>query len=169
MGTVPILDVGCACIPQSKAIERFVARRLGLLGIDLFEEALVDSVCELVRDVEHALNADESRFVIVNLTSHCVSRRSLLHHRFLSVDLPDALLVIDQFISRACGGFCVGCSLSLADIKVFQFLNPAIFRRQHDAWHTQLPPVLARFPRVAGLVSKVGAVAGIQAWVQKLH
>jgi len=65
MGTVPILDVGYACIPQSKAIERFVSRRLGLLGIDPFEEALVDSVCELIRDMELAVHADGSRQVVV--------------------------------------------------------------------------------------------------------
>jgi glutathione S-transferase len=62
MGTVPILDVGCACIPQSKAIERYVAKRLGLLGIDSFEEALVDSVCELIRDLEQSLNADGNKY-----------------------------------------------------------------------------------------------------------
>jgi hypothetical protein len=86
--------------------------------------------------------------------------------RFLSVDLPDALFVINQFISRACGGFCVGCSLSLADIKVFQFFNPTIFHQPHDAWHSQLPSLLAQYPRVAGLLSKVGQVPGIQAWLQ---
>lgn len=38
-----------------------MARKLGLLGIDPFEEALVDAVCELIRDMEKALDADESR------------------------------------------------------------------------------------------------------------
>jgi glutathione S-transferase len=64
MGTVPVLTVGTISIPQSKAIERFVARRLGLLGIDSFEEALVDSICELIRDLEQALHSDESRCFI---------------------------------------------------------------------------------------------------------
>lgn len=149
MGTVPILDVGCACIPQSKAIERYVAKRLGLLGIDSFEEALVDSVCELIRDLEQSLNADGNKF--------------------LSVDLPDALIVINQFISRACGGFCVGCCLSLADIKVFQFFNPTIFHQQHDAWHSQLPSLLAQYPRVSSLITRVGAVSGIKDWMQTKH
>ena len=75
MGTVPILDVGHACIPQSKSIERFVARKLGLLGIDPFEEALVDAVCELIRDMEKALDADESRHLI-SLPHLCMTQRA---------------------------------------------------------------------------------------------
>ena len=66
IGQVPILDVGFACIPQLKSIERFVARRLGLLGIDQFEAALVDSICELIRELEQALASDESRFSIAD-------------------------------------------------------------------------------------------------------
>ena len=87
----------------------------------------------------------------------------------MAVDLPEALSIINRFISRACGGFCVGCSLSLADIKVFQFLNPATFLQQNSAWHAQLPLLLTEYPRVVGLITKVGAVHGIQTWMQKMH
>ena len=93
------------------------------------------------------------------LTLHCC--------RFISVALPEALAVINQFISRACGGFCVGCSLSLADIQVFQFFNPAAFRQQFDSWQAQLPSLLALYPRVASLITKVGEVQGIKAWMQR--
>ncbi len=80
MGTVPVLNVGSVVIPQSKAIERFVARRLGLLGIDSFEEALVDSICELIRDLELAILTDESR--------HFINRHQQIHfasHYFLQI------------------------------------------------------------------------------------
>jgi hypothetical protein len=87
----------------------------------------------------------------------------------VAVDLPGALLVIDRFISRACGGFCVGCSLSLADIKLFQFLNPSVFLQQNDSWHALLPGLLAQYPRVGSLIIKVGAVHGIHTWLQKLR
>ena len=168
MGTVPFLIVGSVNIPQSKAIERFVARRLGLFGIDPFEEALVDSICELIRDLEQALLADESR-CLMQIINVFTASLTAPFYRFLAVDLPDALIVINRFISRACGGFCVGCSLSLADIKVFQFLNPSIFLQQYGAWHAQLPSLLAQYPRVASLITKVGAVHGIQAWIKKMH
>jgi glutathione S-transferase len=171
MGAVPILDVGRACIPQSKAIERFVARKLGLLGIDPFEEALVDAVCELIRDLEKALEADESRHLISlpHPSLYDVACLQRFFCRFISVELPEALLVINRFIARACGGFCVGCSLSLADIKVFQFFNPSIFRQQHDAWHAQLTALLSQNPLVAALIAKVAAVHGIGNWMQALN
>jgi hypothetical protein len=114
MGTVPILDVGCACIPQSKAIERFVARKLGLLGIDPFEEALVDAVCELIRDMEQALEADESRHLIslphLCMTWHaysaflqvyfCRSARGVARHQQIHCSCMRRILRWMLFVSR---------------------------------------------------------------------
>jgi hypothetical protein len=39
-------------IGQSKAIERFVARKLGLYGSNEIESALIDIICEHIRDIK---------------------------------------------------------------------------------------------------------------------
>ena len=51
----PILLVDGVAIGESKAIERFVARRCGLMGADDVAAARVDCVAEHVRDVQAAM------------------------------------------------------------------------------------------------------------------
>merc|ERR1711972_1278317 len=55
MGKVPVLEVGGEFrLPQSKAIERYLARRFGMMGSTPEEEAWVDAVAEHVRDINDA-------------------------------------------------------------------------------------------------------------------
>lgn len=52
LGKVPILEVDGFMIPQSKAIERYVARAYGLMGANDLEAALIDSFVEHLRDIK---------------------------------------------------------------------------------------------------------------------
>lgn len=52
MGKLPLLTVDGTHIAQSKAIERFVAKRLGLMGYTDLEAAQIDAICEHVRDLK---------------------------------------------------------------------------------------------------------------------
>jgi glutathione S-transferase len=53
MDKVPILITDCAeQIPQSKAIERYVARIVGMMGTNDVEAAQIDAVVEHVRDIK---------------------------------------------------------------------------------------------------------------------
>ena len=54
LGKVPLLHVGADVIPQSKAIERYVARALGMVGTNDIEAAQIDAVTEHVRDIKQA-------------------------------------------------------------------------------------------------------------------
>ena len=54
LGKVPLLEVGGDAVPQSKAIERYVARTLGMVGTDDLEAAQIDAVTEHVRDIKQA-------------------------------------------------------------------------------------------------------------------
>jgi len=56
MGKVPVLEVGSTSIPQSKAIERYLARQFGMMGSNPEEEAMVDAMSEHVRDINDAYN-----------------------------------------------------------------------------------------------------------------
>jgi glutathione S-transferase len=117
--------------------------------------------------LEESLNADESKYDAASPL--LLKSDDTLVFRFLSAVLPNALVVIDQFISRACGGFCVGCCLSLADIKVFHFFNPARFRQEKSAWQSLLPQLLAQYPQVSRLITTVAAVSGIKEWMLRMH
>ena len=50
LNKVPYLEVDNQIIPQSKAIERFLASRFNMMGESDIERARIDSICECVRD-----------------------------------------------------------------------------------------------------------------------
>ncbi len=54
MDKVPVLEVGGQTIAQSKAIERYIARRAGLAGNTDIEAGQIDAVAEHVRDIKQA-------------------------------------------------------------------------------------------------------------------
>ncbi|CAK8994699.1 unnamed protein product, partial [Durusdinium trenchii] len=54
LGKVPLLEVDGAKIGQSKAIERFLAKELGMMGSNSVEAAQVDQLGETVRDIKDA-------------------------------------------------------------------------------------------------------------------
>merc|ERR1719473_2441382 len=49
-----MLQVDGEAIPQSKAIERFLSRKFGLLGKTPAQEAQIDALCETVIDMKQA-------------------------------------------------------------------------------------------------------------------
>ena len=53
---LPILEVGSEQIGQSRAIERYVAKDLGLMGKGKIQEAQIDAYCEHIRDLRDAYN-----------------------------------------------------------------------------------------------------------------
>eukprot|EP01084_Bolivina_argentea_P243138 407658_1 len=50
-GQLPVLEVEGTQIPQSHAIERFVARRLNMMGCDDVEAATIDAIYEQLVDI----------------------------------------------------------------------------------------------------------------------
>ena len=53
LGRLPILVYnGTVEIGQSKTIERFLARQFGFAGDNIIEEALIDTICENIRDIK---------------------------------------------------------------------------------------------------------------------
>merc|ERR1712228_836862 len=46
LGELPILEVDGVQIGQSKAIERYVAKAIGMMGSTALEEAQIDAICE---------------------------------------------------------------------------------------------------------------------------
>ena len=50
LNKLPYLEVDGVIIPQSKTIERFLARRFNMMGETDVQGAQIDSICECVRD-----------------------------------------------------------------------------------------------------------------------
>ena len=50
LNKVPYLEVDGVVVPQSKSIERFLAKKYNLMGTSDIEALRIDSLCECVRD-----------------------------------------------------------------------------------------------------------------------
>ncbi|KAG0359297.1 hypothetical protein BC939DRAFT_265211 [Gamsiella multidivaricata] len=97
-------------IPESEAIERYLARKLGLLGRDLWEETAINVFyC--------SSNAVMSLYVNkVLLAFSDTKARELI--KFVSKDIPVWITQHEKWLQRnGTNGFYVGDQLSLADIR----------------------------------------------------
>lgn len=109
LNKVPFLEVDGKILPQSKSIERYLAKRYNLMGSNDFEAAQIDSICEYVRDFKteyqktRALKGDER---VMGMT------------KWFTETLPKRLCTLDLIVGQQ---FAIGDKLSLADIVLFSF------------------------------------------------
>lgn len=131
-------------LAQSKAIERYVASQTGLLGKSEEEAALIDSISELVHELQALYNAAKGSHV--ELT------------KFVNDVLPHKLAFVEKFIDVSNSGYTIGSGISLGDIYLYYFLA------------TYLPPDLKVTEiiseKIATLITQVASVPGIARWVE---
>jgi len=114
LGKVPFLTVDGVKIGQSKAIERFVASEVGLMGSTKVEAAQIDQLTETIRDIKDSYNAakrtvgdDEKKAAV---------------EKFFAEGLPEFLANTEKSIPAGPGPWLVGEKISLADLAYYMFL-----------------------------------------------
>eukprot|EP00392_Amoebophrya_sp_AT5.2_P000756 g757.t1 len=160
LNRVPLLQVVCedgttTNIPQSKAIERFVAKQLGLNGADALAEGVIDGICEHQRDVRES-------FAKVD-TLQAGAEKDTAVQAWLENDLPDWLQKVDAALpgSSSSAKFLCGDSITLADIAWFQFLIEFL---DQPAEKLAVTAALNTAPRLKRSVEGVLAQPDIKAW-----
>lgn len=110
LGRGPVVVVGGETVlAQSKAIERFFARMLGLMGEDELSAAAVDAFTEHVRDLKE-------KYQRARGAGGAERERALAD--FYGQTLPDFLQQLEKTVAP--GGHVVGGHLSLADVTLYQ-------------------------------------------------
>jgi len=142
LGKVPILDVDGFQIPQSKAIERYIARTYGMMGSSDLEAALVDAFAEHVRDMKDA---------------YTKAKAAGEQAKFFEEKLPDLLGKVAKS-STAPGPWLVGTKLSYADVVFFAFLTD--FFDDKEAAKKATPP------KIQAAVDAVAALPQIKKWIE---
>ena len=152
MGQVPVLEVSKGGrvhkVCQSKAVARYVAGQLGLLGASAEEAADIDSLVEVVNgDIMPASNATKTP-----------EERA----KFVAEVLPKHLATLEKLLGDK---FAYGGKLSQADVVLY-----------HLATHTHQPnpfgnpgnpealALIRASPKVAAIVANVAALPGVAAW-----
>jgi len=143
-GQLPVLEVDGWKIPESGAIERYLARRYNFYGDgSLNDQARVDIVCEAMKDVVQPFAA----FARLDKAS---PERIKLQTEFLTNHVPAWLPRLEAILTSNKGGWFVGDKISVADIAFF-----AAFRMEI------LSPLLAGSAVLKAHHDKIGAVPAV--------
>lgn len=150
MGKLPILriteDFVTTEIPQSKAIERFISKRYGLMGSGLFEEAKIDAVCECIRDIKDRYQ---------KIRSGTDDEKAVYFNQTLVAELSDLVKVLDQNTK-----FAIGNKLSLADVSIYCLVTQ--FYDNKEAAKN----IAANIPRLRDIVIRVASRPEIRVYLQ---
>tara|TARA_B110000977_G_C11058793_1_gene485124 strand:- start:1285 stop:1974 length:690 start_codon:yes stop_codon:yes gene_type:complete len=161
IGKLPFLNVGDEVISQSKAIERYLARRFKMMGETAEEGALIDSYCEYIRDFKTAYQAVKRK----------ENRKEALVEWF-ETTLPEKLTAFDNLLfgnndfqnilqpGYNTQKFAVGDKLSLADIVIYAFLTDFFDDKEAVAGACNNCVVLKK------IVKTVGENPKIKEWVE---
>ena len=148
LNKVPFLEVDGHVIPQSKTIERFLARRFGLMGNNEYESAHIDSICECVRDFK-------DMYQKVRVAEDVDTAMN----EWFTVTLIERLTLLENLLND--NNFSVGDKLSLSDIVLYSFITNFF-----DNKEASMNATLAA-PRLRKIVTMVGELPEIKEWLEK--
>jgi glutathione S-transferase len=128
---------------QSKPIERYVARKFGFFGASEEEGAIIDMLCEHVRDIKQKYgDARQGK------TGDELAEAKKV---FLEQELPKWMKKVERCLSASGAPFAVGAKLSLADLTLFSVVSD-FFDYKEAATLS-----VAECPRLQGAVAATAA------------
>ena len=117
LGSVPVLSYtgpdGSVTLGQSKAIERFLAKKLGYFGANDLEAAQIDMITEHCRDIKQKYADARAGKKDAELDA--------AKAKFVAESLPTWFGKLEKTLSGT--GYAVGSKLSLADIVIFSLVK----------------------------------------------
>lgn len=133
LGRAPVLITSDGrAIGQSKAIERYLARKFNLMGDDDVEAAQVDCISEHCLDVK--LAQMRKGFSMFN-REKTDEEKAKLKEEWFQADLPSWFEKIEKALALTSGakGYAVGKKLSYADIVIFALIRDCTIQADQDA------------------------------------
>ena len=147
MNKLPYLETGGNIICQSKAIERFLAKKFNMMGANDIQEAGVDAICETIRDFK-------TDYQSVKNTKGDGADDAM--EKWFNETLPIKLEVLDVIIGNT---FSVGNQMSLADITLFSFITQ-FFDNKELAMKS-----IENTVNIKSVVENVGQQDSIKSWL----
>ena len=147
LNKLPTLVDNGVTISQSKAIERYLARRFGMMGENEIEAAQIDAICEYVRDFK----ADYQKIRALQGEERVAGMEA-----WFSTTLPGKLVALDTIVGKY---FAVGSRTSLADITLFTFLTQFFDNTEGARAATR------EAPHIRSIVDQVGQLDSVKKWI----
>jgi len=169
LNKLPYLEVDGVTFPQSKAIERFLARRFNMMGENELDAARIDSICECVRDFKDLYQ---------KVRAKPVEEKSEAMNEWFTVTLVEKLGLLENLLNDCCCnktepptecpkpdgstgcGYSVGDKLSLSDVVLFCFITQ-FFDNKEAAYNATLAT-----PRLRKIVDLVGKNEKVVSWLK---
>jgi glutathione S-transferase len=156
MSKLPFLEVhddngSVHVISQSKAVERYISRKYGLMGSNEIEAARIDAVCESVRDLKDAYQK-------VKGTEGAKNSENSKIEAFFTEGLLESLKKLEGILDYNTF-FAIGNKLSLADVTIYNFLVHYFDRN--------ISKLLKEVPRLGYIAMKVHKRHEVKDWLAK--
>ncbi|CAF0859768.1 unnamed protein product [Rotaria sordida] len=146
---IPALEIdgGKYTIAQSKAIERFLARRFNMMGSNDVETAIIDAAGEQITDVKQAYNKAK--------TAGGDSVK-----KFFEEDLKKTFMAFEKQANKDKSGYWMGSRLSLFDIQLYNLIH--FFDDQQS-----VQKALENCPSLKAVHDKVEQTPKIKKWLDE--
>lgn len=127
---IPIFETGKGVkIGQSKAIERYIAQKCGLMGESLEERAVIDCIVENTQDIK------ERWTKLRQFQGDSQEKKQLIEKWFRGGELADWLSKLENSLPESFDErFAVGSHLSYADVCIWQVLRDFFDDKDAVAW-----------------------------------
>jgi glutathione S-transferase len=122
LNRAPVLVTDGKTIGQSKAIERYLAKKFGLMGSTLEDEAMIDCIAEHCRDVKDAARTKGfSRFT----KNKSDEEKAAARKEWFETDMPEMLLKMEEAVKATSGsiGYSFGAETTYADVAIWSLLR----------------------------------------------
>jgi glutathione S-transferase len=146
MNSVPILTYNGVKLGQSKAINRFVGRKLGFMGSNDVEAAQIDAIADHVVEIMDGINA-----AIRDKKDEALAAAKE------SFDLKWYLDLIEKCVGE--NGFAVGNTRSVADVFIYYILDDVFFVRYQMG--DKVNAVLNGCPKLKAIIAGVKEDANV--------
>jgi glutathione S-transferase len=154
-GQLPVLEVDGKTLHQSQAMATYAAKRAGLYPEDPWAAAKVDEITQLV------LQDIRERCISPTMREKDETKKMEARKELAEVKLPEKFRILESLIQPS--GFCVGDSLTIADLHVYVLLN-WLGMEVLDGVSKQ---VVLDFAKLKNLCSVINEIPAVKAWNAK--
>eukprot|EP00747_Dinoflagellata_sp_TGD_P080445 gnl/TRDRNA2_/TRDRNA2_160896_c0_seq3.p1 gnl/TRDRNA2_/TRDRNA2_160896_c0~~gnl/TRDRNA2_/TRDRNA2_160896_c0_seq3.p1 ORF type:complete len:250 (+),score=47.07 gnl/TRDRNA2_/TRDRNA2_160896_c0_seq3:50-751(+) len=156
LGKVPYLEVDGVKFGQSKAIERYLARKFDMMGSTPEEECHIEQLCETVVDIKK----DYQKYRGIPDPAD----KEAAMEKWFSEELPRWMGLTEKSLpANQPGPFLVGKKISLADVVYFQLLlAPSGFFDNEDGARDSFQAC----ERIKAAMEATAANPELQAWLE---
>ena len=141
LGRLPLLEIDGQVIGQSKTIERFVAKRVGMMGATPVEEAQIDCICEHLRDCK-----DKYMKAKTNPETKAA---------YFATEMPEFMAKVEKTVV---GPWLCGSKCTLADASAFVFVKEFFDDVESST------KAIAGCPKISAAVEAFGKLPEVKQW-----